>query len=84
MQCTVTAVLLPTPVLCGSHGEEAALNACGVGAAMLPGQSWVPPWLIDCWTNVGTISWLPGGRVSGPVRGRLAASCGPRGGAEAS
>ena len=78
------ALLLLTPVLCGSHGQEAALNACGVGVAMLPGQSWVPHWLIDCWTNVGTISWLLAAGYPARSGGRLAASCGLRGGAEAS
>ena len=26
---------------------EATVKACGVAVAMLPGQSWVPPWSID-------------------------------------
>jgi hypothetical protein len=33
----------PVPV----DGEEAALNACGVGAVMLPGYSWTPTWPND-------------------------------------
>ena len=35
----------PEPVL--ADGEEAALKACGVGAAMLPGYSWTPAWPND-------------------------------------
>ena len=35
----------PEPVL--ADGEEAALKACGVGAAMLPGYSWTPTWPND-------------------------------------
>jgi hypothetical protein len=35
----------PEPVL--ADGEEAALKACGVGAAMLPGYSWTPSWPND-------------------------------------
>jgi hypothetical protein len=30
-------------------GQEAALNACGVGAAMLPGSSWTPPSSTGWW-----------------------------------
>lgn len=48
-----------TPKPCSSHGGEATLKACGVGVAMLPGQSWVPPWPSDRMVNVGTILGRP-------------------------
>jgi hypothetical protein len=70
----------PKPVDCA--GQEATVKVCGVGVAMLPGQSWVT-YLVDRFlVNVGTVSGRP---VFWPARsevGRFVANCGPGDGAE--
>jgi hypothetical protein len=69
----MAGVLFLTLLPCGSHGEEATPKVCGVGVAMLPGQSRVPHWLIDCWVNVGTISRLPVAGLPARAGGRFVA-----------
>jgi hypothetical protein len=72
-----------TPKPDNSAGQEAASNVCGVGAAMLPGQSWAPILADRHAVNVGTSRGRPfpgqPGRWGGQVRRRLMVS----GGAEA-
>lgn len=38
-----------TPKPVNGAGQEATVKVCGVGVAMLPGQSWSPTWSIDSW-----------------------------------
>ena len=47
MQCTAARKVRLTPKPVMRAGGEAVLKVCGVGMAMLPGQSWVPTWSID-------------------------------------
>ena len=58
-------------------GREATLNACGVGVAMLSGESWAPPSLIEDMVNMGTARWSPSAPTSrvgdGQVRRQLMA-----------
>ena len=58
------------------------MTVCGVAVAMLPGQSWAPPWSIDSLVNVGTISGRPVLRPAGSEVGRFVADCGLGDGAE--
>jgi hypothetical protein len=64
-----------TPKPVDGVGGEATVKVCGVGVAMLPGQSWVA-YLVDRFLGErGNHLWLPcllAGRVGGgQVRGRL-------------
>jgi len=71
-----------TPKPVNRAGQEAMVTVCGVAVAMLPGQSWTPPWSIDSVVNVGTISGCPVLRPARSQVGRFVADCGPGDGAE--